>query len=237
MKKTVFKGTINGQEFDNVQDYNAKMGQLLAEGSPIDAHADTSTIETECRATRKVAVADLLPGTEKGEMGNAPYGSFSSAEDVRTQLVDKYHNIIVPVINDMDEDDLRHYREDVSRILQKIVNDLDAVQSELKENNEELESIGKKAIDLLKSMRTAQKVASDLKYNKGIVNVYIDLYDSIQRRIGEQLAHLQERNECNCEDCRKSSSEQDSVTQDSPGEITLADITDGLKKLCDEIFG
>lgn len=46
MKKVVFKGTINGKEFDNVQDYNVAMTKLLNEGATsINASSSTQIVD------------------------------------------------------------------------------------------------------------------------------------------------------------------------------------------------
>lgn len=46
MRKLVFKGIINGKEFDNVQDYNAEMNRLLSSGETnISASSSTSVVD------------------------------------------------------------------------------------------------------------------------------------------------------------------------------------------------
>lgn len=47
MKKIVFKGIINNEEFDNVKDYNKRMSELLGEGASIDAHSETRYADDE----------------------------------------------------------------------------------------------------------------------------------------------------------------------------------------------
>lgn len=46
MKKIIFKGIINGKEFDTVQDYNEEMNRLLGAGEfDIDAKSETRVVE------------------------------------------------------------------------------------------------------------------------------------------------------------------------------------------------
>lgn len=46
MRKLVFKGIINGKEFDNVQDYNKEMNRLLSSGETnISASSSTSVVD------------------------------------------------------------------------------------------------------------------------------------------------------------------------------------------------
>ena len=44
MKKTVFKGTVNGIHFDNVKDYNEYLTKLLEAGEPVEAETSTQTV-------------------------------------------------------------------------------------------------------------------------------------------------------------------------------------------------
>lgn len=45
MKKTIFKGTINGKEFTTVQDYNQEIMKLQAEGKSFNASSNTQVVE------------------------------------------------------------------------------------------------------------------------------------------------------------------------------------------------
>lgn len=45
MKKVVFKGIINGKEFDNVKDYNEEMNRLLSSGESVTASSSTNIVE------------------------------------------------------------------------------------------------------------------------------------------------------------------------------------------------
>lgn len=61
MKKVVFSGTINGETFDNVHDYNEKMNELLGTGETISASSKTE-IKEECEPAEKTqALTDLTP--------------------------------------------------------------------------------------------------------------------------------------------------------------------------------
>lgn len=47
MKKTVFKGTVNGINFDNVKDYNEYLTKLLNAGAQVEASTSTQTYDFE----------------------------------------------------------------------------------------------------------------------------------------------------------------------------------------------
>lgn len=64
MKKTVFKGTVNGIHFDNVKEYNEYLTKLLEAGEPVEAETSTQTIDCTETTNDKQVVYDenvLLP--------------------------------------------------------------------------------------------------------------------------------------------------------------------------------
>lgn len=63
MRKITFKGTINGKEFDNVQDYNAEMNSLFSAGETnITASSSTTvTEEPEEKKRKELEITDFLP--------------------------------------------------------------------------------------------------------------------------------------------------------------------------------
>lgn len=66
MKKVVFSGTINGESFDNVQDYNKKMEELLGSGETINAHSETSVkeeveVKKDKAVCPKKSLGDIIP--------------------------------------------------------------------------------------------------------------------------------------------------------------------------------
>ena len=48
MKKTVFEGKVNGQVFDNVNDYNACLQAMLDMGKDVEASSSTKIVECDC---------------------------------------------------------------------------------------------------------------------------------------------------------------------------------------------
>lgn len=47
MRKTVFEGTVNGEKFDNVQAYNARLTELLNAGVVVEASSSTRVVNEE----------------------------------------------------------------------------------------------------------------------------------------------------------------------------------------------
>ena len=64
MRKIVFRGVINGEEFDNVQDYNSRMQELISKGvTEIQATSSTSmkSEEPENKKKKEFDLTDYLP--------------------------------------------------------------------------------------------------------------------------------------------------------------------------------
>lgn len=63
MKKIVFKGVINDEEFDNVKDYNNRMSELIGKGGSINAHSETRYADEVVENTANKEVKRSKPKT------------------------------------------------------------------------------------------------------------------------------------------------------------------------------
>lgn len=62
MRKIVFEGVINGEKFDNVQDYNSRMQELISAGvTEIQATSSTSMKSEEPEKKKEFDLTDYLP--------------------------------------------------------------------------------------------------------------------------------------------------------------------------------
>lgn len=145
MKKvTVFQGTVNGKNYDNVADYNAAITALINAGeTDIQATSSTSikTIdETPQPTNTEFYTKDEL---EENDLSFYPYmedddpfyldilattdkmtnhEAYTEAQNVLA----KCYNYTVKVLNDKetDNDERRDYLDDVNKIIEDIDNDL-----------------------------------------------------------------------------------------------------------------
>lgn len=62
MKRTIFEGTVNGEKFDNVQAYNARVNELIQSGELVSA--STSTRVEEYNRTGYCRTCDDTPSVE-----------------------------------------------------------------------------------------------------------------------------------------------------------------------------
>lgn len=66
MNKTIFEGTINGEKFNSVQEYNSKMLELISAGVPVDASSRTKSVsENTCGTSRCVCDKSVKAPEEK----------------------------------------------------------------------------------------------------------------------------------------------------------------------------
>ena len=70
MRKSVFRGIINGEEFTNVQDYNARMNELIAAGEVVEASSSTRVENVEDEVPAPVETQDY---TDDEDLSFYPY--------------------------------------------------------------------------------------------------------------------------------------------------------------------
>ena len=140
MKKSIFKGIINGQEFDNVNDYNARMNELMSTGQTIEASTSTQIVDVDDNAgcEQKCVVEeettptpDMIP-----VFGGSNYSSVSAyLDDVVTddgdeneKMLDNLshyllenHNLITAKLIKMDAHARKHYQRELQEIF-KVIN-------------------------------------------------------------------------------------------------------------------
>lgn len=155
MKKSIFKGIINGQEFDNVNDYNTRMNELMSTGQTIEASTSTQIVdvddnagcEQKCEVSEETTpTPDMIP-----VFGGSNYASVSAyLDDVVTddgdeneKMLDNLshyllenHNLITAKLIKMDAHARKHYQ----RELQEIFNVINRVHESNKASIANIES-------------------------------------------------------------------------------------------------
>lgn len=137
MKKNIFKGIINGQEFDNVKDYNARMNELMSAGHDIEASTSTQVVDTdekgevcEEKCEEVEPTPDMIP-----VFGRANYESIGAylddvvtdngeenekmLDNLESYLIDN-HNLITKNLVKMDGHARKNYRRELQEILDVI---------------------------------------------------------------------------------------------------------------------
>jgi hypothetical protein len=137
MKKNIFKGIINGQEFDNVKDYNTRMNELMSAGQDIEASTSTQIIDVEeeceekCEACEEVApVPDMIPvfsGTNYESVGAYLDDVVTDNSDENEKMLDNLerylidnHNLITEKLIKMDHHARKNYKRELQEVLDVI---------------------------------------------------------------------------------------------------------------------
>jgi hypothetical protein len=164
--KTIFKGVINGVEFDNVADYNKRLTELLAAGENVNASTSTSTVDI-CDCCGKVAsectcedacekpLVNMLPGFESKEAIENYVDKFVTDNDLMdkhnmdsyTEYLKENFEGIKREVAHMDKFALESYRDDLNEVMDIIDEDL----------CDTLESIHRKEVEL-KTLHKAKEV-------------------------------------------------------------------------------
>jgi hypothetical protein len=185
--KTIFKGIINGKEFNNVNEYNAVLTDLMAKGVAINASTSTSTKMIDESHEPNI---NMLPGfgvmasNKKAYVNNYVTGDKKTDKENLDNLTKYLHENIESVarkILDMDAAALQEYSNDIDNILNII--SIDTKQT--------VDTIAKKKKEL-DVLENALKVLELWKYN---YEAFDDLVEDAATKFEEKCEY-----ECKCQD-------------------------------------
>lgn len=208
-KKTVFKGLINGREFNNVQDYNAEMCRLVQEGVNIEAASSTSIQEVDETLQVEQVEQDndsheqvkyypnMLPGfnppPSTGNFLDELLTEDETADQERFESIKTFHKNELPLIlheiEKMDEHAASNYLKDIERILENITEIQSVCVDSLKE------------ID--KSLKELQAERNDINRSFPIIDEYKDLYQTLKNAALNQTRTMSTEADTPCDGNRK----------------------------------
>lgn len=181
-KKTVFKGVINGIEFNNVKEYNKYLMKLIDAGEPVCASTSTRSEDEcsgccECECNEPEEPVMMLPGFNNGDDKEYVNGFISDNADedvaslavLKEKLADNLEGIIHRV-HSMDEAALDNYAADVEEIRDIITQDTQATETVIRKKEAELQK---------------------LKRSLAVLNVWKDSYASIKSCIADEQTKYQ----------------------------------------------
>ena len=195
--KTVFEGVINGEKFDTVEAYNAKMQELMADPrNTIEAHT----------STRLVADPDDLDHRVQGDENRQVPTAKDDPQPTTEQVAEEDSILATPGFNDDDEHyldylirgdendstrlaDARRDCEKTLLALESAVQDADTsaltdLAGEYKDILEELES------DYQVTNTAIEKITTNLKLLKmapAIIRMYQEFYHQYQAIVAKEL--------------------------------------------------
>lgn len=202
MKKTVFEGKVNGQVFDNVNDYNACLQAMLDMGENVEASSSTKIVnmgdtccEDEAPTKPLKASVNFLPGFETDnksayvdELVVVNDEEFDSVFDKKiSELTDKYNEVRIAVSDPVNNRDKKKvYLDKVHKILGIIDQDYD-------KNLAAMDSVDEKLEKLMNDVRELELMKKTLMKADKVIQMYGDWYDSVSSVIQDNLD-----NACKC---------------------------------------
>jgi sugar-specific transcriptional regulator TrmB len=209
MSKTCFKGTINGQEFDNVRDYNIKMQELLEAGVAVNASSSTVIPATE-EVADEVTCAGKAVAEEVEEYSYYPYMDdddpfyldllVTHDSEINKEALDEMrkefgrcYKAIINAIADKDVcvDSLKEYRSALREIIDNVKNDkqctLNAIQT-IKNRKDELDREYKRYIaEYETEMDAINSEMQILEDAKPVIKEFIDFYENLEADVINEI--------------------------------------------------
>ena len=147
MKKTVFKGTVNGIHFDDVKEYNEYLTKLIEAGENFSAETSTQTIDCDevVRSIKKYDAEQLLPYfsdvNDEYYLDQLITGDASTDKELLDKAVAKMQNAFAYIkayLNDscVSTDDKKDYVDNVLDIV-------NTMKRDARSNAEALEKLGR----------------------------------------------------------------------------------------------
>lgn len=244
MKKTVFKGVINGKEFNSVEDYNNEMLRALAAGETIKAESHTETVDQEecncsCQSKYQKEAEDrycMLPRFHDTEYyidalvtGEDDKDSEVYAKELE-QLSDTFE-FIKEQVSKFSDASFDEYYDDVDDVCAMISDDDEDNEATIANLNEEREELVKRIKDIDQELRICENA-------KPVITLYQDFYGDVKELLNE-IKGNKELEYCKCPTCgcTKDLCECDKDLCANAKDIDLGDLENTVKKLLKNIFG
>lgn len=199
MKKTVFVGKVNDQEFDNVQDYNACVQAMLDMGKDFQATSSTQVVEVpdedtcekectceQCTCGKETPqkslkpVTSMLPAYDDRDGGKYidPFLSVET-EEAYNDAMDKLETSLNGVYDKVSEaiphnsaEQLRVYNEAVLEMKDILDKDYEKTDACLKPIRERIETLENELDDLYDK-------ANKLEAAEDVITTYSEFYNAV----------------------------------------------------------
>lgn len=242
MRKTVFKGFINGEEFNNVADYNARMQELLEKNVTINASSGT-TIEYEEDKPSKIE-SELYPfmNNEDFYLDRLVVNDKCQCENNLKDAVRTLENSFNHTVNYLEDSSIskehkKKFLNDVTTIINDIYKDKDSTLEAL----DKVRKTEKMLIDefntLQEEYRNKLNILNEEKFileqSVPVIETLLDYYQDVEN---EAITHITEN--CNCNGCNGNTCKECS-NKDIKTEVTekIPEKTMDFQAVLNSIFG
>lgn len=210
MKKTVFEGKVNGQVFDNVNDYNACLQAMLDMGKDVEASSSTKIVECdcecgcdskcecECEKCQKVdnkplkANVNFLPGFESDnksayidDLVVLEDSEYDSKLEAINESMKKIYCDIKAALNDPTND--IHKNEVYLKKVRDIINVID---EDYNKNKEALAKTNTKINSVETELNELREIQDTLYKAELVIEMYGKWYNEVQNMVEDNITRL-----------------------------------------------
>ena len=237
MKKTVFVGRVNDQEFDNVKDYNACVQAMMDMGQDFQATSSTQVVDVpeddcectcsgkdeccKCNHTEKPlkAVTAFLPAYEVRNngvyideiVGVETDDEFNDLMDKLDSKLQSVYDAVVEAIPHNNENQIATYKRSVDEMIEVLANDLNR-------NEKAHEPILTRINELEEELENLYAASNKLDRACDVITTYQGFYNAVAAELNDDDCDVEENNENEYQEA-------------------AARLTNGFQSLLEEIFG
>ena len=221
MKRTIFEGTVNGEKFDSVAAYNARVQELMDSGEFVEASSNTKIIEvpeftTTCTCDvkdinkNKEAYNALMQAIENcdEELSFYPYmeedepfyldslvttDSELNADNIKEmrRILDKCYGYIAEYLHD--EGVCTCEKKDYLAEVKEIIGDL---KSDNQYNTDAISSVKYRREELLEELASLDEEETILRGAKPVIDVLLEFYRAVEAETMQSVADQSAKGVC-----------------------------------------
>lgn len=251
MKKTVFVGRVNDQEFDNVQDYNACVQAMMDMGKDFQATSSTQVVDVlndectcgpgdECNkcvcgkdtsAKKQLKpVTELLPAFESREGGRyidafigLEENKYDEAMDNLDVNLNEVYDRVAECIPHNTPEQLKVYADAVRTMI-------DTLERDMEKTGKALEPINNRIEELEAELNDLYDKSTRLSRAEDVIGTYGEFYDAVDGLLVQRMHDVETTEEPSSE-----SESCEEVTDEQLAEVTQK-LTTSFANLIREIF-
>lgn len=208
--KTIFKGYVNGQEFDDVKSYNEALTKALKQGNSVNAHSETKSVEdTEKNCCPYDCFEELAPEYDTcfndesyidrlvcGEEETDAWAYAAESERLKKRFDD------IKSLVDNNEKDI-----DVAELTEAYEGALEDVEADEEDNHQCSEELEEELKYLEGRKKEVEDRAKVLRHAQVVIDLYKEHFSKVIEYLETKLNKPCGDIECNCKECQKQQEE------------------------------
>lgn len=219
--RTIFEGTVNGEKFDNINAYNARVNQLMESGEFLSASSSTRVedITQEVEGIKEIieeienldekpikAVERFLPASDDSSNYIDEIMLSGDVQGEIAKLTDNLYELSQEVINNIPHNtrhQLETYLNAALDVYEKLIKDLKLTDAAITRKDDKIVDIENKIEKLKEQIESLEleckKYADEVMVLDDayqVIDTYLDFYEKV---IGEVNEAIEEKvNKCHC---------------------------------------